>query len=104
MRVYLRDGETAPRFRPKSLAMIDRVNAIIADYQARGFSLTLRQTYYQAVSRGWIENSQKEYKNLGNLINTARHCGLISWTAIEDRTRHLRASDGYDQTPEEFIA
>jgi hypothetical protein len=104
LRTYLRDGESVPKFRPKSVEMIRRVNAIITDYQARGFSLTLRQTFYQAVSRGWIDNTQREYKNLGNLINAARHCGLISWTAIEDRTRHLRMSDGVEQTPEEFIA
>ena len=31
------------------LATIERANAIIAEYQAQGFTLTLRQLYYQFV-------------------------------------------------------
>jgi hypothetical protein len=73
----------------RSLELVTLVNSIIADYQARGFSLTLRQLYYQAVSRDVIPNTQRDYKNLGEVINNARYAGLIDWNAIEDRTRNL---------------
>lgn len=65
------------RFRPDSLALIDRVNNVVRDYHAQGFNLTLRQVYYQMVARDIIPNNQRSYKNLGNLINDARLSGLI---------------------------
>lgn len=77
-------------FRAGSLEIIDQANEIIAAYQAQGFTLTLRQLYYQFVSRDIIPNSQTEYKRLGSIINDARLAGLIDWDAIEDRTRNVR--------------
>lgn len=73
-----------------SRALIDKCNEIIADYDSQGFTLTLRQLYYQLVSRDIIPNSQKEYKRVGSIINDARLAGLVDWDAIEDRTRNLR--------------
>lgn len=77
-------------FRAGSLAIIDQANSIISAYQAQGFTLTLRQLYYQFVSRDLIANRQSEYKRLGSVINDARLAGLIDWEAIEDRTRNVR--------------
>jgi hypothetical protein len=79
-------------FRPDSLQLIKRINAVIAEYEKQGFSLTLRQVYYQMVARAIIPNNERSYKNLGNLISDARLAGLIDWTAIEDRTRNLRGN------------
>jgi hypothetical protein len=42
------------RFQAKTSALVDSANTIIAEYQARGFTLTLRQLYYQFVSRALI--------------------------------------------------
>lgn len=83
-------------FRRDSLALIEKVNAIIDEYQAMGYSLTLRQVYYQLVARDVIENKERSYKNLGNLISDARLAGLIDWMAIEDRTRNIRANSHWD--------
>lgn len=80
----------ACNFRTKSRALIAHANTIIAEYQAQGFTLTLRQLYYQFVSRDLLPNKQSEYKKLGSVINDARLAGLIDWSAIEDRTRYLR--------------
>ncbi len=77
-------------FRAENLRLIKLVNQIVDQYEAEGYSLTLRQVYYQMVARDIIENSQRSYKNLGNLINDGRLAGLIDWHAIEDRTRNLR--------------
>jgi hypothetical protein len=78
------------RFSPASKAKINQANAIIEEYQAQGFDLTLRQLYYQFVSRDLIPNNQKSYNSLGSIISDARLAGLVDWDAIQDRTRHLR--------------
>lgn len=77
-------------FSRKSRDMIQKANSTISTYTAQGYSLTLRQVYYQMVAADLIPNNDKEYKKLGELINNARLAGLIDWTAIEDRTRRLR--------------
>ena len=77
-------------FSEGSLALIVAANQIIDEYQSEGFTLTLRQLYYQFVSRDLIENKQTEYKRLGSIINDARLAGLIDWSSIEDRTRNVR--------------
>jgi hypothetical protein len=77
------------KFGKAVVKLIDQANAIIAEYQAQGYSLTLRQLYYQFVSRDILPNNTKSYKRLGSVINDARLAGLIDWLAIEDRTRNL---------------
>jgi hypothetical protein len=78
------------KFCPPTLALIETANGIIAEYQRQGFDLTLRQLYYQFVSRDVIPNTQRSYKNLGSVVNDARLAGLIDWDTIVDRTRELR--------------
>lgn len=90
------------KFNQASLFTIETANRIIADYNAQGYSLTLRQLYYQFVARGFIENAVNEYKKLGSIINDARLAGLIDWEAIEDRTRNLRKNSHWS-SPEEII-
>lgn len=70
-----------------SLSLVKQANSIINEYAASDLTLTLRQLYYQFVARDIIENTERSYKNLGNLVTKARNAGLISWQAIEDRNR-----------------
>jgi len=79
-------------FHKKSIDLISIANRIIEEYASQGFDLTLRQLYYQMVSRDIIPNNQKEYKKLGNIINNARLAGLIDWDHIVDRTRNLKGN------------
>lgn len=72
---------------PKSLEMVKTINAIIKSYQEKGYKLTLRQLYYQLVSRDIIPNQQKEYAKLSALLTNARMSGMVDWNAIEDRIR-----------------
>jgi hypothetical protein len=88
--------------RTSSLALIETANSIIREYSAQGYRLTLRQLYYQHVARGLIENTEKSYKNLGELINKGRLAGLIDWNANEDRTRNLQGITHWDD-PAEII-
>jgi len=78
------------------LATIQIANKIIDEYRLLGFTLTLRQLYYQFVARDLIKNSDKEYKRLGDAINDGRMCGFIDWHAIIDRTRNLRSVSHWD--------
>lgn len=77
-------------FRADTQVVIDQAIEIIDDYQSQGFTLTLRQLYYQFVSKDLIPNSDREYKRLGNIVTDARMAGLISWDAIEDRGRGMK--------------
>lgn len=89
-------------FRTASRVIIDQANSIIDEYNEQGYSLTLRQLYYQFVARGLIENSIRSYKNLGGTINDARLAGLIDWYAIEDRTRNLISLAHWD-SPRDIV-
>lgn len=89
-------------FRQDSLDLIDKINTIVDDYTDQGYSLTLRQLYYQLVARDIIPNNERSYKNTGNLINDARLAGYIDWYAIEDRTRNLQRLSHWD-SPKEII-
>lgn len=89
-------------FKNGTLDLIAKANSIIAEYQQQGFDLTLRQLYYQLVSRDIIPNKVTEYKRLGSIINDARLAGLIDWNAIIDRTRNLRGVSHWT-TPDSII-
>lgn len=82
-------------FQAKTLKVIEQANAIIAEMREQGYTLTLRQLYYQFVARDLLENRQSNYDRLGKIIDNARKAGLIDWEAIEDRTRFLRRITTY---------
>lgn len=90
------------KFKPPTLEIIKHASRIIAEYTAQGHVLTMRQLYYQFVARDLIENKQSEYKRLGGIIGDARLAGLISWKAIEDRTRNLQQNSHWE-SPSEII-
>jgi len=79
------------RFSQSSVETIRLAVEIIEEYEAQGYTLTLRQLYYQFVSRDLIPNSLRAYKRLGQIVNDGRLAGEISWYSIEDRTRNLSA-------------
>jgi len=91
------------RFNASSVKIIDAANKIIEEYSGQGYSLTLRQLYYQFVSRDLIANKQTEYKRMGQVINNARLAGLIDWNAIIDRTRSLKSLSHWDH-PREIVS
>lgn len=84
------------RFKPSTLVTITQAQAIVERYQAQGYDLTLRQLYYQMVSRDLIKNNVKEYNRLGDVLSKARRAGMIDWNAIVDRTRNLRSLPTWD--------
>jgi hypothetical protein len=75
------------KLRSESLALIEQANEIIEQYQSAGYRMTLRQLYYQFVSKNLLANTERNYKRLGSILNDGRYAGLVDWGAIEDRNR-----------------
>jgi len=70
-----------------NIERLETINNIVEEYRRQDFILTLRQLYYQLVSRDVIPNSQKEYAKLSILLTKGRMAGIVDWSAIEDRGR-----------------
>lgn len=79
-----------------SAERVDECNQIVTSYQQQGYRLTLRQLYYQLVSRNSIANSEKEYRALSKLVSNARLAGMLDWDAIEDRVRQPSCPPEYE--------
>lgn len=102
-------------FHPGSLYIIGKANQIINDWTAKGYRLTLRQIYYRFIALDWLpvswvdaeynkkhglhpstKNTLKNYKKLGQILNTARLSGAVDWDSIEDMTRNLKGLQHFD--------
>jgi hypothetical protein len=79
------------RFRSKTLAIVEKCNAILDAYAKQGFDMTVRQLFYQLVKSNEIANNQPEYDRLDDVVANARLAGLIDWDHIVDRTRSLHS-------------
>lgn len=44
----------------KRRELIEKIDEIATEYYEAGMKLTIRQAYYQCVSRGFIDNNDKE--------------------------------------------
>ena len=84
MKIPFRDSLHLSRKNKERLILI---NEIIEEYAEQGYKLTLRQLYYQLVSRDIVPNSKKEYAKLSSLLVKGRMAGVVDWNAIEDRIR-----------------
>lgn len=81
-------------------ALLRKVVAIVKEYEAQGFDMTVRQVYYQMVQRGYIENEQREYGKLKRIVDRGRLAGLIDWNTIVDRTRQVHRLPTWDDAPD----
>lgn len=89
-------------FTRSSLARIETINTILAEYEAEGYDLSLRQLYYQLVARDLIENTQQSYKRIVDLVGNARLAGLVDWNMIVDRGR-TRITNNHWTNPAEIV-
>ena len=71
----MREQFTDLTLKPEGLERLEIVGGIIDEYLADGYKLTLRQLYYQLVSRDIIPNAQNEYDKLGVLLVKGRMAG-----------------------------
>lgn len=75
------------RMSPTNKGRLAMINSIIEEYQSKNYILTLRQLYYQLVTRDVIPNVASEYAKLSTLLKEGRMAGIVDWDAIEDRLR-----------------
>src|SRR5260221_8098509 len=76
----------------KTHSIIDEDRAILAEYHP----MTVRQVYYQLVSRQVVENNRGAYQGVCDALVAARREGTIEWEWIEDRLRQPRGlGDGW---------
>lgn len=85
----------------KQLTRLDEVKRILNDLKEY-WPLTLRQLYYQLVSRNIIENKRSSYNSLSKLVKYARLDDYIPWQAIEDRIRQANLNRGWTDK-EQFL-
>lgn len=97
-RIQFRDVKLSP----KNKERLSIINEIIEEYQDQDLVLTLRQLYYQLVSRDVIPNKQSEYSKLSTLLKEGRMGGIVDWDAIEDRLRKPYTPSSFE-TPQEII-
>jgi len=76
----------------KTQAMLDVAIEVLTAHNP----MTVRQVYYQLVSRQVIENSRSQYQAVSNLLVEARRDGSIPWQWIEDRLRRPRPVQMWD--------
>lgn len=94
--------DTKKVWREEKGRVVAQAQAILMEYALGGHILTLRQLYYQFVTRNFIANTEKSYKRLGEIVGEARMNGDIDWDAIEDRGRSLRRNQHWE-SPAEII-
>ncbi len=94
-------------FQGDSWDTLNHIVQILEEYAAQGYTLTLRQVYYQLVAhdlipheRSWsmaggrwvhdaagTTNAEPNYKWIGDIVSEGRLAGVIDWDRIEDRAR-----------------
>lgn len=99
----MRETFTPKRFSADHTAIIEHAETICAEYQRQGLTVTLRQVYYQFVSRDLLPNTQQSYKRLGSILNDARMAGQLDWSYMEDRGRNVAGGFWGYENPGTYI-
>ena len=99
----MKESFTSIKLREENWQKLQLISDIIDDYAAQGYRLTLRQLYYQLVSRDIVPNIPSEYAKLSTLMVKARMGGAIDWNAIEDRIRVPRLPYYYDDVRDALL-
>lgn len=76
----------------KTVNMIEIAREILSQYHP----MTVRQVYYQLVSRLVIKNNRSQYQAVSNALVDARKDGVIPWDWIEDRLREPHTVSMWD--------
>lgn len=70
----------------KTISILEATREILSEYRP----MTVRQIYYQLVSRQVIENNKSNYQAVSKALVDARKEEIIPWGWIEDRLRQPR--------------
>jgi len=82
------------KFTTLQIDKLNKVKQVLQDLNEYK-PLTLRQIYYQLVSKGYIPNNKSQYGMLSNLLKWARIKEFIDWNDIEDRVRVFEDLTGW---------
>lgn len=88
-----------PKLQKKTLKLIEEINLIIREIPVK---LTLRQIWYQIVSKKIMVNNPLNYQTISRDATKGRRYGLIPVDAIIDPERHQDIKDYFFTKPEEF--
>jgi hypothetical protein len=81
----------------RTRAEIERLCGLIYEIVERYAPMTVRQVFYQLVSRGAIEKTEREYNNVAvRLLSRMRLDHEIPWSWITDATRWQRKPQTFD--------
>ena len=80
----------------KTLAMLEVALEVLTENNP----MTVRQVYYQLVSRQVIENNRGQYQAVSNMLVDARKDGSIPWEWVEDRLRRPRTVSMWTDLPD----
>ena len=81
---------------------LKKIRTIFDEYRDQGFVLSVRQVFYQFVSRTWEVNDKNAYTRIGDTIKKGRLEGVLDWDMIEDRSRTLHDVDHWS-SPAEYV-
>lgn len=111
-------------FRPRGFKgdmayVIQQAVRVSDEYMERGYSVTVRQLYYQMVAQdlfpdSWIDvgynmrnglpvdtkNTMKNYQRFVKIVSEARLAGFVDWDAIEDRMRRTVRNQHWENQDE----
>lgn len=76
--------------------LLDEARTVAEEYRDQGYSLTLRQLYYQLVSKALIPNADESYKRLGDTLGDARLAGDFDMDLLIDRGRDAKPSKHHE--------
>ena len=95
-RAAIRRG--APRGpRPATVALRSALRDLIEE---SGPPLTVRQTYYRAISRGLLGKGERDYKKVIHHLGEMREDGTLPWSWIADNSRWVREPEMYGSATE----
>ncbi len=75
-----------------TLALFEQMRAILEEAHADVYPMTVRQVFYQMVSRHGRKNSETSYESMAEHLVNARYDGAIPWEWVEDRSRESTGS------------
>src|SRR5215469_17812366 len=76
----------------KTTELIEAATEILAAHHPQ----TVRQVFYQLVSKQVIENTRGAYQSVSKALVASRRDGTIPWEQIEDRLRRPRHVSMWD--------
>jgi len=85
--IRIKLGDTGRTWTADKRTLLNSIIEICNEYQNNGDSLTLRQLYYQLVSKDAIPNHDKVYKKLSTIKDELVYSGNLDWSIFEDRGR-----------------